>query len=483
MSVQFSELHGVKGRLLWSPSGELLATTESNQLMIRSGDSLQIIGVHSCIDVIDKIEWSSNSEHILCLIKKRGLVMVWSVSDIKWEAKIEEGVAGLSNAFWSPDCKHILTVSEFEIRLTIWSLVEGTAQYIKYPKHHTLGIKFSPNGEYLAVAERSNHIDILGIYSVRHWQLIHRFNVEGIADLHDVTWSPDGQHLFCRNSELSYKFAVYSPRGRKVFEYAAYDNALGIRCSAWSPNSKYLAVGSYDDRVRIFNTMTWRIVSEFGCGSAATDRRYKTKSTICYQEVAIPNQQMPEEDPLNQDKTRYVLRDVAALEIHEKGTGSKSNKKQLKGKGKSGGEEAVQIGVAKCEWSHDSRFLAVISDSAGRVVWIWDLKYLVFHSILAHKESIRAFAWNTVNHKLQLAISCNNDRLYLWSKSGAVVIRVVASRFNVRRLSWRPTAGGSAKQKEQSAKSKRSRYQNLASKDCICLIDRNHFCAVYDLDF
>ena len=351
-----------------------MATTEGNQLMIRSGDSLQIIGVHSCIDLIDKIQWSPNSEHILCLIKKRGLVMVWSVSDIKWEAKIEESLAGLSNAFWSPDNKHILTVSEFEIRLTIWSLVDGTAQYIKYPKHHSLGIKFSPNGQYLAVTERSNHIDILGIYSVKHWQLIHRFNVEGICDLHDIWWSPDGQYILCQNNELSYKFAVYTPRGRKVFEYAAYDNALGIRCAVWSPNSKYLAVGSCDNRVRVFNTMTWRIVSDFGCVTMSNDERYETKSTICYQEVAITKQKQTEdeqedEEEVQQEKTRYILQNMKSVEIHKNGKGKRRGKVMGKGTGRGmDGEQAVQIGVAKCERSHDSRFLAVISDANGQVV-------------------------------------------------------------------------------------------------------------------
>ena len=107
-----------------------------------------------------------------------------------------------------------------------------------------------------------------------------------------------------------------------------------------------------------------------------------------------PRGGQPEEDGLHQEKTRYVLRDIAALEINGKGTGRK-------GTGHNGKEQAVQIGVAKCEWSHFSRFLAVVSDANGQVVWIWDLKDLVFHSIFVHKESVLAMEWNTVNHRLQ----------------------------------------------------------------------------------
>merc|ERR1712129_593550 len=142
----------------------------------------------------------------------------------------------------------------------------------------------------------------------------------------------------------------------------------------------------------------------------------------------------------------------------------------------------VAVGVSRLSWSYDSRFVAAISSSLSSVLWIWDMKYLVVHSVLAHKAPIRAIEWNSANRRLQLAISCNNDRLYLWSRSGAVVIRVVASRFSVRRISWRPSPTANdvdeheKNSKEKKRISKRSKYQNLISKDCICLIDRNHFC-------
>ena len=75
-------------------------------------------------------------------------------------------------------------------------------------------------------------------------------------------------------------------------------------------------------------------------------------------------------------------------------------------------------------------------------------------------------------------------------KSGSVVIRVVASRFNVK-ISWRPSLMNNNKENDNDDinsmikmnKRKRSKSQNIISKDCICLIDRNHFCCCYDLDF
>ena len=42
---------------------------------------------------------------------------------------------------------------------------------------------------------------------------------------------------------------LYSPDGRRVAYYSAYDDALGVKGVAWSPSSQFLAIGSYDQKV------------------------------------------------------------------------------------------------------------------------------------------------------------------------------------------------------------------------------------------
>lgn len=43
---------------------------------------------------------------------------------------------------------------------------------------------------------------------------------------------------------------MYTPDGRNVGRYAAYEDALGVKTVAWSPTGKLLAIGSYDQKVR-----------------------------------------------------------------------------------------------------------------------------------------------------------------------------------------------------------------------------------------
>jgi WD40 repeat protein len=56
---------------------------------------------------------------------------------------------------------------------------------------------------------------------------------------------------------------VYSPDGRQLLHLQAYKDALGVKSLAWSPSGAFLAVGSYDQVVRVVCSLTWTVVAEF----------------------------------------------------------------------------------------------------------------------------------------------------------------------------------------------------------------------------
>lgn len=76
-----------------------------------------------------------------------------------------------------------------------------------------------------------------------------------------------------RPSRLQYKVLLYSLDGRLLAAYCAYEWSLGIKSVAWSPSSQFLAVGSYDGKVRILNHVTWKMLTEFGHPAAVGDPR------------------------------------------------------------------------------------------------------------------------------------------------------------------------------------------------------------------
>ena len=97
---------------------------------------------------------------------------MWSLENPEWTCKIDEGLAGLSQSRWSPDGCHILSNTEFQLRITIWSLVSKSVHYIQFPKFSDKGLSFSKDGRYMVVVERKDFKDFLGIYHTEDWKLV-----------------------------------------------------------------------------------------------------------------------------------------------------------------------------------------------------------------------------------------------------------------------------------------------------------------------
>ena len=105
-----------------------------------------------------------------------------------WTGKIDESLAGLAAATWAPDSRQIIAFSEFNLRVTVWSLVSNTAvAFIKNPKLlPPKGSSFSKNKKFMAFAERRDLKDWVSIYYTGNdWKLVNTFEVEtfDLADL------------------------------------------------------------------------------------------------------------------------------------------------------------------------------------------------------------------------------------------------------------------------------------------------------------
>ncbi|NXL42439.1 WRP73 protein, partial [Podilymbus podiceps] len=278
--MNFSELFKLSGLLgRFSPDGRCLASCVQYRLVVRDANTLQVLQLYTCLDQIQYIEWSSDSLFILCAMYKRGIVQVWSLEQPDWHCKIDEGSAGLVASCWSPDGRHILNTTEFHLRITVWSLCTKSVSYIKYPKACQQGIAFSKDGRYMAVAERRDCKDFISIFVCSDWQLLRHFDTE-TQDLFGIEWAPNGCVLAAWDTCLEYKILLYSLDGRLLSTYRAYEWSLGIKSIAWSPSSQFLAIGSYDEKVRILNHVTWKKIIEFEHPATIANTK-----TIVYKEV------------------------------------------------------------------------------------------------------------------------------------------------------------------------------------------------------
>lgn len=311
---------------------------------------------------------------------------------------------------------------------------------------------FSSNGKYMALAERRECKDHVSLFDCTHWQLIRHFQVE-TTDLTGLSWSPDSKVLCIWDSILDYKLYIYSIDGRCLATYSAYEHALGIKSVKWSPTSQFLAIGSFDQKLRILNHVTWKTVAEHFHGTSVEGN---TGNIVVYSEVETKSpggggEMKPHGlgrahprvmSSLYLSQSKYETLDPPVPVPHVKPDPEKPNPK---------------LGVGTITFSPDSKYVATRNDNMPNAVWIWDVANLRLSVLLLQASPVREFKWDPIQPRLALCTS--NNKLYLWSPGGCVSVTVpVEASFTVQRLSW-----------HQSGKS-------------LALVGATHFCVCYTND-
>uniref|UniRef100_A0A8C9YDS7 WD repeat containing, antisense to TP73 n=1 Tax=Sander lucioperca TaxID=283035 RepID=A0A8C9YDS7_SANLU len=409
--MNFSEVFKQSNQLCKvSPDGKYLATCVQYRLVVRDVSTLQILQLYTCLDQISHMDWSSDSLFILCAMYKRGLVQVWSLEQPDWHCKIDEGSIGLVSSRWSPDGRHILNTTEFHLRVTVWSLCTKAVSYIKYPKACQKGIDFSRDGCYMALAERRDCKDYVSVFVCDDWHLLRHFETE-TQDLAGLEWSPNGCVLAVWDSCLEYKVLLYSLDGRLLSTYSAYEWSLGVKSVTWSPSSQFLAIGSYDEKVRILNHITWKKIAQFehiatiNNTKAVVYKEVEKRPAVGSDDLSLHNITIG--TTLFNTQSKYEICPPPVQVPVVKPDPDRANPK---------------IGVSTLAFSSDSRYLATKNDNMASVVWVWDMQKMSLLAVLEQTSAVRCFQWDP--RRPRLALCTGNTKLYLWSPAGCVSVQV-----------------------------------------------------------
>lgn len=406
----FSETYKVTNQqCAFSPDGCLIASASKKRLYIRETKTVHDIVTFTCQDSINHIEWSPDSLFVLCALHKKGLVQVWSVNDDTWTCNLTNGSLGLTASRWAPDSRHILTTTDFKLRVIVWSLINKTASYIECAKFSTNKLAFSKDGKYMVVAERRDCRDSICLLSCDTWDMLTRFNVDCI-DMAVVVFSPDGCSLAVCDSKLEYKVVIYSIDGRLLFSFSAGDDIalLGVKCVTWCPSNRYLFIGSYDQKVRVLNTITWKPVC-----ALTHSAKISKPGVLVYEE---------NDDAVDGTADQFIIYEDPVTLPTVRPDPEKPNPK---------------LGVGTITCCHDSSYMATQNDNMPDVVWIWNSLKLKLDSVLVFKNNIKTVSWHP--NMVQLAICTGNDNVYIWCPKGCMTINVPCFETDLTNISWNPS--------------------------------------------
>lgn len=156
----------------------------------------------------------------------------------------------------SPNNKLLASASR-DGTVRLWLLPEAETQTVWELGHPTLTVAFSPDGESLAAG---GHGGVVGIYRVNEGETAARVELRNEV-VQAVSFSPDGKLLAIgtgvwdrRGNRLSTgSVKLWSLNGNEfVAEWVGFE--APINSVAFSPDEKFLAAGSWDGKVRVWQT-------------------------------------------------------------------------------------------------------------------------------------------------------------------------------------------------------------------------------------
>ena len=405
--LTFSNKRKYSGNIAFSPDSKYFAISKGLELIIYDNKYLKPYQNCSFVDFIEDIQWSKNSKLILVGLYKRARCEIRSIENPKWYCSIDEGVKGMKYSLFSPDSLHILSICDHNIKLSIRSLVDKSLLYINFPKYARKGLSFSSKGNFMALAERNNAKDIIGVYFVNKWTCIKKFLTQ-TEDLQDVKWSYDNSALLIPDTPTLCILYIYSPIGDLISKIELYQYKMGIKSMDISPNGHYICLGLYDQSLRIFNNISYTCVTIF-----EHDKEILNDIKVNYYKEEILN---------NEGESKYI-QIKPPIDLR--------NENILKNKNNYINDKVPKIGISKMAFSFDNYFLATKNDKMPNILFIWDINQMNLQFVLIQLNEIVHFEW--AKNKNILFISTNNNKLYYFTLDSCKILQL-SKDFNNKSL-------------------------------------------------
>ncbi|XP_011505529.1 PREDICTED: WD repeat-containing protein WRAP73-like [Ceratosolen solmsi marchali] len=407
----------------FSQDGKFLALANQTNLSIKNTGTFDDYLTFVFSDVIEDIKWSPDSEFLLCCNFKKAVIQIFSIYYPEWKFKLTEGSSGLHSAIWAPDSKHIITVADLKVELSIWDLIDYNVVYIEHLKSSAVkGIEFSPNGASLAIIISDNGQDSVDVYKTKDWKLSRKLICDGLTCIDGLCWSPSSEiiSIWCAIGGAA-KMIIYStvtesyegifqPADNKSIAISKnilteeFDEKLrGLEIVRWMHSGQLLAISGQNEMIVLLNCLTWSPLLQLRLEPVIKAGNYLTR---IFKESIV---KVSKDSNKSTDKTS-ICYDRHISEVCERPVNIPIVKSEIL----MGGDPTTSIIhiIDILEFSSCGQYLAVRHRIYPGTLWIWDIRtnsidilllqnvisgikwHPVYPRLLIFNESTYMFEWN-----------------------------------------------------------------------------------------
>lgn len=234
------------GAVAWSPDGQRLALDlddEAILLTLGTGEE-QTRFAHT--DTINSIVWSPNGR-LLALGSASKDVTVWDVATGEQQHHFHFDTGGIGQALaWSPDGQ-TLAYNIGGGYVVLWDTETGAEKQRWKLNARTGPLAWSPDSRQLAY----HGISAVGILDVATGETVHTFAARN-GNLESIAWSPNGDYVAAGSTEGTIR-VWQTESGRLVQTVSEHDGIVwGL---AWSPDSQKLVSGAGDAQLIVWSNI------------------------------------------------------------------------------------------------------------------------------------------------------------------------------------------------------------------------------------
>ena len=405
-----------------SNSQYLLVPKGKNLVLYSLNPSIKKLNKFTFISTINSAIFSPNSDYFLVLLIKIKECQIKSVKNFDFIIKIKEPIFGIKSAIWSSNHEYILlslnsynsihifsTKDEYENieeELDNMSINDNSKNNknfkyiisnIKY-QNLSQGLSFSYNGaEFLAIAIRKQIKDFIEIYDTENYSLVSSFNCNTI-DLENVSWSKDNSFIFVwENSSYDCKLYIYSLSGNLIMINEPYKNFPGITKFSISPNGHYITLGYYDNSIRLFHYLSFKICKEINPTNLLLPDIFNKNSDFIFSKTVILLEDSNKDD-INfnhlYDKEKYMFSVEKSFP-----------KKNIHFNNNSNNDLNY---INNFEYSFNSQYLAFTSSKYQHIIMIYDINAFKLSFLLVFETNVIDFTWSPSSIQLVICTEIEN---------------------------------------------------------------------------